>query len=366
MTIAINSVHFMKSAGNDFFYDYLISIAKLKLQHQFIFIRSSSIDEQLITSKNVKHYTSFPKANNMMMRKFWLDYTLPRIVRRHNADLLIHTSAICSLRTYIAQWIFISDLLFLNFPGFFSKNQQAFFKRNMPGFLNKANKVITISDFLQTQIIQRYSIDPEKISKFYFNASAQYQPVDWNEKEAIKEKYTEGIEYFLFSGALHPENNLVNLLKAFSFFKKRQKSNMQLVITTPAVASNDPFIENLKTYKYRKEVKLLVDIPEKELAKITAGAYAFLYPYLYEGVALFVLQAMQCDVPVITSNRGALSETAGDAALFVNPVDFEDIADKMMLVFKDETRRSELINKGRLMVKKNNEALIDNQAWNSF
>jgi glycosyltransferase involved in cell wall biosynthesis len=114
-------------------------------------------------------------------------------------------------------------------------------------------------------------------------------------------------------------HNGMNVLKAFSFFKTRQKSNMQLIITADNTSSNDSLIENLKTYKYRKEVHLFLRLQEKELAKITAGAYALLYPALYEGMPLIPLQAMQCDVPVIASKTGALIELYPGSVLYIDP-----------------------------------------------
>ena len=131
---------------------------------------------------------------------------------------------------------------------------------------------------------------------------------------------------------------------------------MQLIIAGKTLSENDPFIDSLKTYKYRKEVNVLMDLREKDLAKITAAAYAFVYPSLYAGMALQALQAMQCGVPVITSNTGALIETCGEAALYMDAENFEDIADKMMLMFKDENLRSGLINKGSLIVQQHNKS----------
>lgn len=366
MTVAINSTHIIKFAGDDFFYDYFVRVALSKAEHQFIFITPPSMGQQLIASQNIIHVVSAPVAGNPLMWKIWLDYTLPGIARKHKADIIINTGGICSLRTRIPQYLLIGDLSFLYFPYFFSKKEQYFFKKNMFAFLNKANTIITASDFIKKEILQQYAVDGEKINTLHLIPRDHYKPAEWKEKEATKEKYAEGKEYFLFSGEIHPRNNLVNLLKAFSFFKKRQKSNMQLIITSSAVSANDPFIENFNKYKYREEVKLLLGLAEKDLAKITAAAYAFIYPALYEGMAIFSLQAMQCDVPVITGNAGALAEIAGDAALYADPANYEDIADKMMLVFKDETKRTELIRRGRLSVQKNNNGKMDDLWWKSI
>lgn len=367
MIIAINYIRFLKQAGHDYFYDYLVKTATFQTDHQFVFIGNRPVEADTLPVKNIVHVNAAPKANNRLMWKFWLDFTLPAIAGKHKADVLLHTDGVCSLRTKIAQCIFIHDLSVISHPAFFSKSVHSFFKKNMPAFLEKANTIFTGSDFLAKEIIQRYSkINTGKIQKLQLPIAELFRPVEWEEKESIKEKYADGKEYFFFNGEIHSRYRLVNLLKAFSFFKKRQKSNMQLIIASPMVPAKDSFMENLKTYKYRKEVSVLMDVPAKDLAKITAAAYAFVYPCLYDGLAVFPLQAMQCEVPVIAGISGAFNEIAGDAALYADPENFEDIAQKMMLVFKDESHRSELINGGRSIIQKRHEMIVEEQLWKTI
>ena len=356
MIILVNSTHFIPVGGSNFFDDYLANFAASKREHQFIFIVPVSPAIPFTFPPNIIQVISSPKANNPLMWKLWLNYTLPAIARKYKADLLIHSGGVCSLRTRLPQWTFISDLSFLHLPQFFEKKQLRFLIKNMPAFLNKAGTIVTASWFITNEIEQYYSVDNQKIQTHPLVAGSLYQTIEWEEKEALKEKYADGKEYFFFNGDIHPRHKLVNLLKAFSFFKKRQKSNMQLIIAGKTLSENDPFIDSLKTYKYRKEVNVLMDLREKDLAKITAAAYAFVYPSLYAGMALQALQAMQCGVPVITSNTGALIETCGEAALYMDAENFEDIADKMMLMFKDENLRSGLINKGSLIVQQHNKS----------
>jgi glycosyltransferase involved in cell wall biosynthesis len=93
---------------------------------------------------------------------------------------------------------------------------------------------------------------------------------------------------------------------------------------------------------------LLTLLPIEVLSKITAAAYAFVYPSLYEDFALNPLQAMRCEVPVVAGNAGALPELCGDAALYADCLHFEDLAEKMMLLFKDENKVKELVAAGRI------------------
>lgn len=238
----------------------------------------------------------------------------------------------------------VSDLSYVRFPQFISGRQLQFLKKYMPLFVAKTNTIAAPTGYLAKEILENFPGSTGKITTIPLAPGELFKPLDGQEKELIKEQYTSGKEYFLFSGEIQPRYHLVNLLKAFTFFKTRQKSNMQLIITAPAVSEDNAFLKSFNSYKYRKEVSILFNPSQDELAKLTGAAYASIYPATGDGTAILPLQAMQCKVPIISTTNGALYPLAGDAALYINPDNFEDIAAKMMLVFKDELKRSELIS----------------------
>ena len=129
--------------------------------------------------------------------------------------------------------------------------------------------------------------------------------------------------------------------------KKRQQSGMKLVLAGRLAWKYEVFIDNLKSYKYRDDVIVTGYLPESELVDITGAAYAMVYTSLFEGFGVPVLEAMKCQIPVITSAGSAMQEMSGDAALYADANSHADIADKMMLLYKDENLRNELIAKGK-------------------
>jgi glycosyltransferase involved in cell wall biosynthesis len=167
----------------------------------------------------------------------------------------------------------------------------------------------------------------------------------WSEKENWKEHFTGGCEYFLYVGSIHPRKNIINLLKAFSGFKKRQKTNMQLVITGRMAWQQEDFTKALSTFKFRKDVKLTGFIPQDDLIKVIGSAYALVYPSVWEGFGMPVLEAMQSGVPVLCSGTSALPEIAGDAALYFDPLKPDDMGEQLAHVYKDEHARSLMIEK---------------------
>ena len=124
---------------------------------------------------------------------------------------------------------------------------------------------------------------------------------------------------------------------------------MQLLIAANGMDAS--LTELLRTFKFRNEVKVLSDLSADGSAEVMAAAYAFVYPVFIESFSASPLEAMQCEVPVVTGNTVATPSVCGEAALYANPADFKDIAEKMMLVFKDENKAKELVIAGKARVK---------------
>lgn len=121
---------------------------------------------------------------------------------------------------------------------------------------------------------------------------------------------------------------------------------MKLVLAGRMAWKNDEFIRLLKTYRYRDDVILTGYIEESELARLVAASYALVYPSLFEGFGVPVLEAMQSGVPALTSANSSMEEIGGEAGLYFDPRDHEDIAEKMMLIYKDENLRAQLVKQG--------------------
>jgi glycosyltransferase involved in cell wall biosynthesis len=346
MTIAINTrlnKETQPEGYEVFLFEMLGHLTRRFPEHKFIYIFDQPYHAKQIFAKNVLTIVAGPKTSSTLRLQYWFNYRIPAILRKHKADVLLSMEGICSLRTKVPQCLLLSDLGFLDHPQLLKRSQARFYKKNTLAFLAKAKSITTASGFSRSLIADRYKINAEGITVIDPIIDNIFKPIDWEEKELIKEKYTDGKAYFLFSGDVNERSNLINLLKAFSFFKKRQRSSMLLLIAGNA---DESFKTALKTYKLRTEVKLLEGLEKEALAKITAAAYALVYPVLYAGLALPVVQAIHCAVPVITTDEPALTASFGEAALYADPDDHEDIAEKMMLVFKDENKANEMVKAG--------------------
>ena len=141
---------------------------------------------------------------------------------------------------------------------------------------------------------------------------------------------------------------------------------MKLVLLGRMTWKNEDFVHLLKTYKYRSDVVLTGYVEEKELVELTGASYALVYPSTFEGFGVPVLEAMKCEVPVLTSSHTSMQEIAEDAGLYFNPVDVKDIAEKMMMIYKDEDLRHRLIEKGRIIATKYSWERTADLMWESI
>ena len=334
MVIAVD-IRFTEEYQN-YIYQIFKRITAQLPKHSFIFIFNKPFGPSFIFSENVNAVVIKPQKLSLLN-----DINVSSLLKKHKADVLV-TAKIVS-QTKVPQCLIVFDKVTAK-------------------SLGKAQEIITDSEFSKKEIIEKYKIDEGKIDVVYKGVDEIFQPGTFQQKESIKEKYASGNEFFLYTGTISSGNNLLNLLKAFSAFKKMQKSNMQLLIATKTQMPKE-FLQTLRLFKFKSEVHLL-DVDENELANIIASAYAFVYPFSQE--YLYALQAMRSGVPILTGNAGYMPEVCADAALYFDEKDHKKIADKMMLVYKDENARKQLIENGVNLVKKYSWDNSANSLWQSI
>jgi len=339
MRIAVNAGSLKSNRLETF-----IQLTNLHPEHNFFFFFDIE-NNQHDLPQNIIPVVITPPATIRIKWRIWNNIKLPLALKKNNADIFL-SEKIISLKTKVPQILVQPDLTFIHQPSLLDKRQISFYKKNTTKFLEKADEIIVNAAFLKKEIVQHFKIPEQKISVIY-PAVKNLAPATFEEKELMKEKYAEGNEYFIYKGIIGTKKNLINLLKAFSFLKKRQRSKMKLLIAGTPGEKYEEFVGSLQSYKFKNEVKLLADLPATECEKILSSAYAMVYVPLYESEGIEVIEAMKLEIPVIVSDTGFLKEYCADAALYVKADNVKDIADKMMLLFKDEQKRKELIEKGK-------------------
>lgn len=312
-------------------------------EHHFFFFFDRPFDPSFVFAPNVTPIVLSPQARHPILFYWWFEFSIPLALKKYKIDLFLSPDNYASLKTKVPTCLVIHDLAFEHFPSHVKGSHLKHYRKFIPKFVRKAKQIATVSEFTKQDIIQHYGIAPENIDVVYNGAHSQYTPLSFEDRQAVKQKFTGGNEFFLFTGALHPRKNIINLLKAFVKFKRRQRSAMKLVMVGRMAWLSKDIEEAKNKMPFKEDVVWLGYQDVEELAKITASAYAMVYPSLFEGFGIPILESLVCNIPVITSETSSMPEVAGNAGLMVDPLDVDDIAAKMELIYKDENLRNRLI-----------------------
>jgi glycosyltransferase involved in cell wall biosynthesis len=355
MRIAVNTRLLLKGKleGIGWFTSQTVQrIVKNHPEHDFFFFFDRPYDKSFVFAPNVTPVVVHPQARHPILFYIWFEWSIPQMLRKYKIDLFLSPDGYMSLGAKVPTCLVLHDLAFEHYPEHFVPAHRMYWRHYARLFARKATRIATVSNFSRQDIVDQYGIDPAKIDVVYNGAHDEYKPLTADQREAVKQQYADGCEYFVFAGALHPRKNIVHLLKAFVKFKKRQQSNMKLVIVGRLAWKYEEVAQMRAEMPFKDEVKWVGYMNVDELSKVIGGAYALVYASLFEGFGIPILEALECDVPAIVSNTSSMPEVAGDAGLLVDPTDVDDIAAKMELIYKDELLRKKLIIAAREQAKK--------------
>jgi len=314
-----------------------------EISFYFIFDRKPSAD--FIFGDNVQPVVLWPKTRHIYLFPFWYQIILKKALRRLNPDVFVATDGMFPLRSNINTLAVIHDLNFEHYPETLPKNVLNYYLKYFPQFAKNATRIATVSEFSKNDIVNTYHIKEDKIDVVYNGANSKFQPISFEEKLKVKTTYTQQQNYFLFVGTLHPRKNILRLLMAFNQFKKVTKSKMKLVLAGKKMWWTTEINAFFEQMEVKSDVVFTGRLSEQELIKITAAAYAITYVPIFEGFGIPLVEAMQCGVPVITSNVTSMPEVVEDAGLLVNPFSEEEITQAMIRLAADENLRKELMLK---------------------
>jgi glycosyltransferase involved in cell wall biosynthesis len=240
----------------------------------------------------------------------------------------------------------IPDLAHEHYPEYFSPWQVAWSKRLILWSARKADHIITVSHYSKADLVNRYAIDPEKISVTYEAAGREYYPRDRGQaREQIARRH--GIErpFILYVGRLQGRKNLVRLVEAYAQVRLGGAEH-QLVMVGRKEWMAEPILARIADLGLEDDVVLTGYVASEDLPWFYNAADVFAYPSFFEGFGLPVIEAMACGTPVVTSMGSSLQEVAGDAALIVDPSDVNSIRLALERVLGDKALRMKLRRAG--------------------
>lgn len=250
----------------------------------------------------------------------------------------------------------IHDLAFKYFPEYFTRKE--LFKLNLLARLaiEKSDRIITISQSSKEDILKFYpKVKSEKIKVIYHGFDREMFNEEWNlerEHEIVGKLGIDG-RYILYVGAIQPRKNLGVLIEAFEKIKADSgREGLKLVLAGEKAWLWQDVFEKINGSIHKKDIITTGKMKFSELGHLMRGAEVFCFPSLYEGFGIPILEAFASSVPVVCASNSSLPEVAGDAALYFNGRDSEELARKLEDILEDEKLKKDLIQKGLRQIEK--------------
>ena len=283
-----------------------------------------------------------------------LGHRLGALCRTDMVDVL-HVQYVAPLR---APRIVVSvhDLSFVHHPEWYARVERTRFRLTVRRTAAQAQRILTISDYSRRDIIETFRVPEEKVSFSYLRLRPIFTPRPPDEVAPLLERLGIRPPYVLALGNLQPRKNLKRLIQAWTRLRREAADfTPQLVIVGRKAWAFDDISAAARKSQYANDAIFTDYVADAELPALLSGAQVFAYPSLFEGFGYPPVEAMACGAPVLTSNVTSLPEVCGEAAVYVNPERVEDIADKLLALYRDERRRFELRELGLRQAEKYRE-----------
>ena len=243
----------------------------------------------------------------------------------------------------------IHDIIHVLYPQFLPSRAAHFYARAMiRRALDRANRIITVSYNSKRDLMDYFGVDGSRVEVIYNGVSPAFRPdVPEEEQKRVAARYGIPTPYLLFLGGEKPHKNIQNVVRAFGQARRQQALAHSLVLAGPLPKDTARLEALLAALDLAGSVRLPGIMEEADLPGLYAGADAFLYPTLYEGFGLPVIEAMACGTPVLTSSTSALREIAGGFAYLVDPMDVDAIARGIGVLTTDAKVRADLSELGK-------------------
>jgi len=343
MVIAVNArcIQYTRGITGNYAAQLLRQLVTLHPEHRWLLVSDVPLPFSFPSSVEAI-VTGKPVTNTLGLQR-WLNKTLPAVMAAHQANVLLcfdGTAPGKGNHTIITG--FTGEAAMPGQHGFLQKLRLKSLARTAT---ERATAMFAIAQPVATMIARAFVKDVNAITLVPQPAADIFRPIDWEEKNALLNTFTGGKEFFLFTQGFESNGNLLNVLKAFSLFKKWQQSDMKLVVTGDTTDADGAMQEKINTYRYRSDVVLRGTVDDATLHQLMAASYAMVYTPSDEVFGMPVLQAMQSGTAVICAKK-IDAALGSDIVWYADESDHETISRQLIQVYKDEINRSRHIQAG--------------------
>jgi glycosyltransferase involved in cell wall biosynthesis len=333
-----------RAGGNETYYDFLLTwlprIGANGQRYVFYHTDKLALVGRPATNERIKFKQIRPQ--NRFLR---IPISFPIALWRDKPDLFHAQYILPPFRRYKTV-VSIFDLAHEHFPEFFHPVEGLRARLLVPGSARKADHIVTLSEYSAEDIAKTYDINPEKISVTYLAADDDFFPRDkYSCRAHIKLKYGIGDPFILYVGRLQGRKNLVRLLEAYAQVQREGVAE-KLVIAGKKDWMYEQIADRVSKLKLDSDVIFTGYVSREDLPIFYNAAEVFVFPSIFEGFGLPVIEAMACGTPVVTSFGSSLQEVAGDAALLVDPLSVESLENALRRLLGNVELKRTLGEKG--------------------
>ncbi|MCD4794439.1 MAG: glycosyltransferase family 4 protein [Bacteroidales bacterium] len=300
-------------------------------------------------------------------KSYWRTFRLSKKIHEHKLDVYHGLSGELPHKAHkksIAKLIVtIHDLIFLRYPELYNSVDRKIYYQKAKYACEIADTVIAISEQTKSDIVNFFGIDEKKIDVVYQGCHPNFQKeVDTNTKIEVARKYNLPENYLLNVGTIEKRKNSLSILKAVN----EADIDTVLIIAGSKTDYQEEIIKYASENNIENKLLIINDIPFSDLPAIYQQADIFIYPSLFEGFGIPIIEALYSGVPVITTKGGVFSETGGFSSIYVEPENIEKLSDSILKILDDHDLRRKMIDEGLDYVQKFNEEKIASNLMNVY
>ncbi len=277
------------------------------------------------------------------IRQKIFEWNLRRLLLREKVKLYHETTFFPAAVHDVRQVLTIYDLSLLTMPHYHPRERVAYFRLFFSRRLSRLDHVITISTYIRDEVLRTLPLEPHRVTAIPLAASPVFFPRTEKTVKSVVERYGIQSPFVLAVGTLDPRKNLSLIFRALPLV---WRSPLSVVVVGWEGWGHRELRSHLRSAGTSCAIRFLGYLPDDDLAALYSGASCLVYPSLYEGFGLPVLEAMSCGCPVICSNRASLPEVAGDAAWFISPDDPYQLAEALERLLADKKERLRMVEQG--------------------
>jgi len=310
------------------------------------YLFSGKPDKKIFLPSENQFIVEPEKGFSSLFPDYWRSWALYHQAGNLNLDIfhgLSNELPLSIKKTRTKSVVTIHDLIFLRFPEYYSSVDRQIYSLKFKYACRVADKVIAISLATKEDIIHFLGTDPQKIEVVYQSCDPIFRkPVSAEMKSAVKKKYNLPDQYILFLGTIEKRKNALSLIKAFL----NENIDFPLVIAGKPTAYISEINDFLKGNPAGNRIIFRHNIETSDLPSLYQSSMVFAYPSVFEGFGIPILEALNSGVPVLTSTGSCFSETGGDAAMYSDPYNTEQIGSALSKLLNSNDLRQSMIKKG--------------------